>query len=121
MDHHAEAPILEDHGRKGILASSAEHHRESSVLTHVYERCREAFTVAETAFAELHQAVSSGRLDGPELDEFLTRIGTHRQWADLALRMADSEVERCAQDRRQLVPAPPHVGHGIQAEPPSSR
>lgn len=116
MDRQAKRPIPEE-----TPAESADRHRESSVLTQVYERCREAFTVAETAFAELQQAVSSGRLDVPELDEFLTRIGTHRQWADLALRMADSEVERSAQNRRQLIPAPPHVGHGIQAEPPSSR
>ncbi|MDR0358150.1 MAG: hypothetical protein LBJ87_01610, partial [bacterium] len=32
-------------------------------------------------------------------------------WADLALRMADSEVERFAQDRRRLIPNPPHAGH----------
>lgn len=57
--------------------------------------------LAECAFAQLQQAMSRGRSDGPELEEFLTRIGHHRQWADLALWMADAEVEQVAQERRR--------------------
>ncbi|MBO0703713.1 MAG: hypothetical protein J2P39_00210 [Candidatus Dormibacteraeota bacterium] len=110
-----------DYGRMETPAESAERHRESPVLTQVYERCREAFTVAEAASVQLQQAISRGRSDGPELEEFLTRLGTHRQWADLALWMAGAEVELGAQDLQRLIAKPPHGGHGIQAGPPSSR
>jgi hypothetical protein len=106
MDHPAEESILDGFGRKETPAGSAERHRESSVLTQVYERCREAFMVAEAAFAQLEQAVSKGRFDGPELEEFLAGIGNHRQWADLALWMADAEVEQFAQERAAPVPKP---------------
>lgn len=92
---------MEDLGRREAPTGPTERHRESSVLTQVYDRCREAFMVAEAAFAQLQQAMSTGRFEGPELDEFLTRIGTHRQWAHLALSMADAEVEQSAQDRQR--------------------
>lgn len=100
MENQAEQPTLEDQGRRETRTGPAERHWESSVLTQVYDRCREAFMVAEVAFAQLQQAMSRGRFDGPELDEFVTRIGTHHQWAHLALSMADAEVERFAQDRQ---------------------
>lgn len=101
MDHQAEEPIFEDRGRRETLSGPAERHRESSVLTQVYERCHEAFRVAEAASSQLQQAVSRGRFDGPEFDEFRTRIGTHRQWAHLALWMADAEVQQFALDRQR--------------------
>lgn len=90
--------MLESPRRKESSAGSAVRHRESSVLTQVYERCREAFLIAEAASAQLQQAMSRGRFDGPELEEFLTRMGDHRRWADLALSMAGAEVEQFAHD-----------------------
>ena len=101
MEHPAEQPTFEGQVRRETRTGAAERHRESSVLTQVYDRCGEAFMVAEVAFAQLQQAMSTGRFDGPERDEFMTRVGTHRQWAHLALSMADAEVERFAQDRQQ--------------------
>jgi hypothetical protein len=98
MENPAEQPTLEDQRRRETPTGPAERHRESSVLTQVYDRCREAFMMAEVAFGQFQQAVSRGRFDGPERDEFMTRIGTHHQWAHLALWMADAEVERFAED-----------------------
>lgn len=102
MDQQGKEPILEGAGHNEAPPGSAVRHGESFVLTQVYERCREAYLVAEATFAQLQQAMSRGRFDGPELEEFLTRIGNHRRWADLALSMAGAEVEQCAHDSQRL-------------------
>jgi hypothetical protein len=76
--------------------------REDRVLTQVYERCREAFVVAQTAFASVQTSMTIGRLDAAERDELVRRVGDFEQWAQLALRLADRAVEEFARERAAL-------------------
>jgi hypothetical protein len=71
--------------------------RESWVLTRVYERCREAFVGAQTTFAYVQASMATGRFSVADHDELVRQVGDFEQWAQLALRIADREVEAYVQ------------------------